>query len=86
LGTIILGGVGGFFLANLIRLAGRRMAPRSEVFDMLQHFDRVFKGFIMAAGVTEGYFVATDRYNELVCHRFLDKYLEEAKDNGFENY
>ena len=40
----------------------------------------------MAAGVTEAYFIANDRYNELVCERFLYKYLEEAKDNGFEDY
>lgn len=54
------------------------------------HFDgragSVLYGLFFAGGTTAAYYYYSDRYLNDICYPFIDKYLETAKKNGFEDY
>lgn len=53
---------------------------------VLEHSEHVYYSVLVSVTTTEAYFRAYDRYYQQVCKYFIDKYLPEAIENGFQDY
>ena len=60
------------------------MTPKFNEF--LGEAEHIYYPIIVAMTTTEAYFRAYDRYYQKVCKYFIDKYLQQAVYNGFEDY
>jgi hypothetical protein len=56
------------------------------VFEILECTEHIYYPVIISCSTTYAYFKAYDRYYEEVHRYFIDKYLKQAIENGFEDY
>lgn len=77
----LLFGVGiGFFSQTMIS----KVSPRLH--EKIKFYPRTYYGFFSFPMIALGYSAMNDYYIRNVCIYLMDKYIDEAKKNGFEDY
>ncbi len=81
LGAAVVGCVGGYAIKRFL------IKPFFSNFeDWIDQFSGVYYGLFFAGSATLAYYKLDDMYIKQVCYPLLDKYLDQAIKNGFEDY
>jgi len=81
----MLGAVGGGCLVGLL-LRKYGLRHFSKIDEWIDSYSHVYYGLFFAGSGTTAYYWYSDKYIKEICEPFIDKYLQQAIKNGFDNY
>lgn len=83
-----LGIVGSFLVGLSFGIAAKRVSGKrfTKLNDLMEDYPRVYFGIMGSLFTTIGYSFLNDYYMNRIYFPFMEKYLGEAKMNGFEDY
>lgn len=74
----------GLSLGVLAKKAGSRISYK--IADIIKNHPQIYYLFFSFSGVCVGYSFLNDYYIMNVCNTIMNKYIDDAKKNGFEDY